>query len=221
MKKVLVIAAHPDDEILGIGGTVRKHYDSGDEVYAVILGEGMTSRKNSTKDKLNALHRDTLKAAEVIGYEEVYFDNFPDNRFDTVALLDVIQTIERYIDKINPEIIYTHHDKDLNIDHEITYRAVMTATRPFGKCAVKKIYTFETPSSTEWQFNQAFKPNVFIDIEDTIEYKLKAMAHYESELRPYPYPRALKSLRIISERWGTVVGKKNVEALRLIRSVVE
>jgi LmbE family N-acetylglucosaminyl deacetylase len=219
MKTILVVAAHPDDEILGIGGTVRKHYEKGDSVYCLILGEGMTSRGELSKNKVEELHKSTLKAAEVLGYKEVYFENMPDNKFDSVPLLEIIKKVEKYIDKISPNTIYTHHEKDLNIDHTLTYKAVLTATRPFGDYQVKEIYTFETPSSTEWNFTESFEPNTFVDISKTIEFKIKAMSFYETELRPYPYPRSLEALKIISKRWGTVVGKKNVEALRLIRKV--
>ena len=226
MNKVLVVAAHPDDEILGVGGTVKKHNIQGDEVYALILGEGMTSRTDNREDtseeKIKNLHQQTHEAAEIIGFKKVFFSNFPDNRFDSVDLLDIIKEVEKYIDKINPEIIYTHHAGDLNIDHEKTFRAVLTATRPFGECSVKKLYAFETPSSTEWNFNyenNRFKPNVFIDIEKTIDDKLEAMKCYKSELREYPYPRSIKALKIIAQRWGTVVGKGYVEAFDLIRQV--
>lgn len=219
MNTILVIAAHPDDEILGIGGTVRKHYEKGDEVYCLILGEGMTSRGKLSNKKVEELHKDTLKAAEVLGYKEVYFENIPDNKFDSVPLLEIIKKIEKYIDEINPNIIYTHHEKDLNIDHTLTYRAVLTATRPFGDYPVKEVYTFETPSSTEWNFDETFKPNTFIDISKTIEFKTKAMSFYKSELRSYPYPRSLKALEIIAQRWGTVVGKEYVEALKSIRVI--
>ncbi len=219
MNTILVIAAHPDDEILGIGGTVRKHYDKGDDVYCLILGEGMNSRDNSNKQKVADLHKDTLKAAEIVGYKEVYFENIPDNKFDSVPLLEIIKKIEKYIDKIKPNLIYTHHEKDLNIDHTLTYKAVLTATRPFGDYPVKAIITFETPSSTEWNFDESFKPNTFVDISKTIESKIKAMSFYETELKLYPYPRSLEALKVIAKRWGTVVGKEYVEALRLIRKI--
>ena len=226
MNKILVVAAHPDDEILGVGGTVKKHNIQGDEVYTLILGEGMTSRTENREDtsnkKIQKLHQQTIEAAEIIGFKKVFFSDFPDNRFDTIDLLDIIKEIEKYIDKIKPEIVYTHHIGDLNIDHEKTFRAVLTATRPFSECSVKKLYTFETPSSTEWNFNyenNRFNPNVFIDIEGTIDDKLEAMKCYKSELKKYPHPRSIKSLEIIAQKWGTVVGKKYAEAFRLIREI--
>jgi len=226
MKTMLTIVAHPDDEILGVGGTLAKYINDGDEVYCLILGEGMTSRNKKREDteqeKLEELHNDTLKAAEIIGFKDVFFSNFPDNRFDSVDLLDIIKEIEKYIVKINPDIIYTHHHGDLNIDHQKTFEAVLTACRPVGEYNIKEIYAFETPSSTEWNFSygdNSFNPNVFVDITETIDKKLKAMGCYQSEIRDYPHPRSIEALKTISKKWGTVVGKEYVEAFELVRQV--
>ncbi|HHV72896.1 MAG TPA: PIG-L family deacetylase [Clostridia bacterium] len=226
MSKILVVAAHPDDEILGVGGTVRKHADNGDIVECLILGEGLTSRgakrEDISQEELAMLHGHTLQSAEIIGYKNVYFSNFPDNRFDKVDLLDIVKEVEKYIGIVKPDIIYTHHYGDLNIDHIRTFKAVLTACRPVGEYTVKEIYCFETLSSTEWNFgdkNNSFRPNVFIDIENTLSFKLKAMTCYETELREYPHPRSLKGLEISAARWGMVVGKKYAEAFELIRKV--
>lgn len=138
-------------------------------------------------------------------------------------LLDIIKEVDKYIQRLKPQIIYTHHYGDLNIDHRRTFEAVITASRPVGEYPVKEIYCFETPSSTEWNFKyggNVFKPNVFIGIDDTIDAKLKAMECYKSEIRDYPHPRSIKALEIIAARWGTVVGKKYAEAFELIRKVV-
>lgn len=226
MSKILVVAAHPDDEVLGLAGTIKKKTDNGDKAYCVILGEGMTSRGERREDTpeecVNTLHRQTLQAAKIVGFDEVYFSNLPDNRFDSVDLLDIIKIVDAYVQRIKPDVIYTHHYGDLNIDHRKTFEAVITACRPVGEYCVREIYCFETPSSTEWNFqygNNTFKPNVFVDIEATIKEKLAAMACYETELREYPHPRSLKALEVIAARWGTVVGKKYAEAFELIRKV--
>ncbi len=226
MNKILVVAAHPDDELLGLGGTIRKKVNNGDEAYCIILGEGFTSRGNRREetsiDIVNDLHEDAIKASKVIGFKEIHFESLPDNRFDSVDLLDVIKIVEKYIGEYKPDVVYTHHNGDRNIDHRITYEAVLTACRPVGEYSVKDIYTFETPSSTEWGFAKGdnnFIPNVFEDVTKTLQYKLDAMKCYKTEIRDYPHPRSSEALEIIAARWGTVVGKKYVEAFNLIRSV--
>lgn len=226
MNKILVVAAHPDDEILGLGGTIRKYINRGYKAECFILGEGQTSRNQNGGADLSSILKD-LKAdagrsGEIIGYSKINFLDLPDNKFDTVALLNITKAIESYIADYQPDIVYTHHYGDLNIDHRITFEAVLTACRPVGDYTVKEIYCFETPSSTEWNFKYgeaSFKPNVFIDIGDTMECKLKAMECYTSEIREYPHPRSLKALEIIAARWGTVVGTKYAEAFELIRKV--
>lgn len=226
MNKILVIAAHPDDEVLGVAGTIKKLVNKGDKAYCAILGEGLTSRginrKDTPQEEISNLHHQTMQAANIIGFEEVFFSNFPDNRFDSVDLLDIIKEIEKIICQIKPNIIYTHHYGDLNIDHRKTFEAVITACRPVGHYCVKEIYCFETLSSTEWNFqygDNTFKPNLFIDIEDTLHAKLDAMACYKSELGDYPHPRSIKALEIASARWGTVIGRQFAEAFELIRKV--
>lgn len=221
----MVIAAHPDDEILGVGATIKKKIDEGNEAKCFILGEGQASRFNDDKEMIqNAigqLHEDTLKAAEVIGYSEVIFANFPDNRFDHVDLLDIVKAIESVIDTYKPDVIYTHYEGDLNIDHRLTFQAVITATRPIGNYSVKEIYSFETLSATEWNYSRTscFKPNVFIDIKDTFNIKIKAMQYYKTELRIFPHPRSLKMIEIEAQRWGSFVGVEYVEAFELVRMI--
>ena len=226
MSTILVIAAHPDDEILGVGATVASRVLAGDTAYAVILGEGQTSRADHREEMeqsvVEELHKDTLAAAMHIGFKEVFFENVPDNRFDQIDLLDIVKSVERIIKKIQPDVIYTHHKGDLNIDHKITYQAVITATRPMKNCCVKEIYTFETVSSTEWNFsygNDQFKPNVFVDVNDTFERKIAAMQEYKTELCEFPHPRSLKCLEVTAQKWGSVVGKNYVEPFELVRSI--
>lgn len=226
MSNILVIAAHPDDEILGVGATVVKHIQNGDECNALILGEGMTSRYNN-RDVANfgmvrELHKNTFNAAEIIGFKEVFLESLPDNRFDSVDLLDIIKIVEKYLEKLQPDIIYTHHGGDLNIDHRKTYEAVLTATRPIDKNEYsKEIYCFETVSSTEWNFEYAncFRPNYFVDITEFLEIKLKAMECYESELKQFPHPRSMNNLKASAEKWGSVIGVKCAEAFEVVRII--
>lgn len=228
MSTILVVAAHPDDEILGVGATIAARVAAGDQAFAVILGEGQTSRVDHREEMdasvIEELHKDTLAAAKHIGFERVLFENVPDNRFDQMDLLDVVKKVEKLIKKLNPDIIYTHHKGDLNIDHRITYQAVLTATRPMQNCPVKEIYTFETLSSTEWNFaygENQFHPNVFVDVEPTFHKKLQAMEEYRSELCEFPHPRSLKALEITAQKWGSVVGKHYVEPFEVVRKVEE
>lgn len=226
MKSVLVIAAHPDDEVLGCGGTVSRLAHEGHDVYIAILGEGITSRYQQREDAdaafIEALHNRSRRVAQLLGTKDVFLYHLPDNRFDTVPLLDVVKTIEDLIGELEPNVIYTHHSGDLNIDHSITHRAVLTATRPMRNQPVREIYTFEVQSSTEWAFQRfepVFRPNVFVDISDTLEIKIQALALYESEVRDFPHPRSAKALEAAAHRWGSVVGCAAVEAFELIRAI--
>jgi LmbE family N-acetylglucosaminyl deacetylase len=224
--RILVIAAHPDDEILGCGGTAARLVAEGHAVHFAILGEGVTSRHAQRSDadtnQLTELQRQAHTAAAKVGVKDVILHNLPDNRLDTVPLLDVVKLVEELVEQIKPEVIYTHHAGDLNIDHGIIHRAVLTATRPVAESPVREIYAFEVPSSTEWAFQRiepAFRPNYFIEITRTIEVKIAAMECYESEVRKFPHPRSPEALRAIAARWGSVAGCAAAEAFELVRSV--
>ena len=224
--KVLVIAAHPDDEVLGCGATSARLVSEGHEVHFAILGEGMTSRHPQRSDadasQLALLHRRAHAAAAKVGVTHIFLHNLPDNRLDTVPLLDVVKIVEDLVERIKPETIYTHHAGDLNVDHGVIHRAVLTATRPVVGQPVRDIYAFEVPSSTEWAFQRlepSFCPNVFVDVTSTLEAKIAAMECYESEARKFPHPRSPEALRAIATRWGSVVGCGAAEAFELVRSI--
>ena len=158
----------------------------------------------------------------MLGAADIFFYDLPDNRFDTVPLLDVVKIIEETVENLHPDVIYTHHMGDLNIDHQITSRAVLTATRPTQGQPVREIYCFEVPSSTEWAFQRiepAFRPSMFMDISATIGTKIQAMKKYNGEDRPFPHPRSAVALRALAQRWGSVVGVAEAEAFELIRSI--
>ncbi len=219
---VLIIAAHPDDEILGCGGTIARLIDEGHYVYTMILGEGITSRDEkrnelARSDEIANLKKQIIKANSVLGVIEVFTCNFPDNRFDSVDLLDIVKEIEKIKNKVKPEIIFTHYKNDLNIDHQITNQAVLTAARPLKDEFVKEIYAFEVLSSTEWNYPLTFSPNTFYDITDYIDKKLEAMKCYTSEIREYPHPRSLEGIKIKSQQRGLEVGCKHAEAFILQR----
>ncbi|QHT68828.1 PIG-L family deacetylase [Rhodocytophaga rosea] len=229
-KKILVVVAHPDDELLGVGATIHKLIKRCNcRVRVIILGEGITSRANQRDTKAwgneLATHRKNVFAAQkIIGYESVELYNFPDNRFDTVALLDIVKVIEKEKSEFLPEIIFTHHGGDTNIDHRRTFEAVITASRPLEKETVKTIIAFETPSSTEWQasnYPNPFLPNLFFEVDKgDLDAKIAGMENYEFEKRLYPHPRSPEALEIQAKRWGVVVGKSYAEAFMLIRSII-
>jgi LmbE family N-acetylglucosaminyl deacetylase len=228
MKKILIVAAHPDDEVLGCGGTAVKLVQSGHEIYTLILGEGKTSRykdgKTEFSDELKELNKEISLANKVVGAKEVFIRSLPDNAFDSVPLLEIVKEIEAIIEQVKPYVIFTHHAGDLNIDHQLTHRAVLTAARPMKDQCVKEIYAFEVPSSTEWNsFSRetAFIPNVFVDITETIDTKVSAMTEYKSELRKYPHPRSLLHIKELAKINGTKVGLEYSENFILIRKVGE
>lgn len=223
-KKILIIASHPDDEILGCGATISRLVNEGYEAYTLILGEGVTSRdekrnRDKRETEIQKLKQDILKANKLIGVKNIFTFDFPDNRFDSIPLLDIIKKIEEIKNKIKPDIIFTHFKNDLNIDHKKTYEATLTATRPMKNETVKTIYSFEVLSSTEWNYPTTFSPNVFFDITKTIDKKIKSMKCYENELRSFPHPRSIETIKLNAKNWGSKVGFKKAEAFELIRHI--
>ena len=228
-KKILVIVAHPDDEVLGLGATMYQLINEFNcKVRAVILGEGITSRDESRdtvkRKKELEIHRSNIKsAAKIIGYESTGVYDFPDNRFDTVALLDIIKVVENEKSNFKPDVIFTHHGGDVNIDHQKTFEAVITAARPMSDEKVNTIITFETMSGTEWRASsdpKHFIPNLFFEIsQKAIQVKCKAMEAYEYESRPFPHPRSPEALRIRAGMWGVSNGVHLAEAYQIIRSI--
>jgi LmbE family N-acetylglucosaminyl deacetylase len=222
----LVIAAHPDDEVLGAGGTIAKLAAEGREVHIAILAEGITSRyaERDAADTalLDDLHADARRVADHLGAAGLTLHGLPDNRLDTVPLLDVVKVVEELVETLRPSDLFIQHAGDLNVDHGVVYRAALTATRPLEGQPVRRVLAYEVASSTEWAFQQlepAFRPNVFVPIAETLETKIEAMELYRSEARPFPHPRSPEALRAIARRWGSVVGVPAAEAFQLVRSV--
>jgi len=225
---ILVVAAHPDDEVLGCGGTIAKHSQKGDSVHVIILAEGVTSRDTQRnpeerKSELSALAKMAHQASEILGVTSLSLHNFPDNRMDSCDLLDVIKVIEKAINKHHPEIIYTHHPGDVNIDHRRIHEAVVTACRPLPSSKIKTLLFFEVASSTEWQTPNsapAFTPNWFVDISETLTIKLKALETYQSEMRRWPHPRSLTALEYLAKWRGSTIGVEAAEAFVLGRNLI-
>jgi LmbE family N-acetylglucosaminyl deacetylase len=219
-KIVLVVAAHSDDEALGCAGTMAKHIAAGDQVHVIFMTDGVGSR-NGEKNEVNGRLSSAETVAEILGVASMLNLSFPDNKMDTVSLLDVTQAVEKNITEIQPNIIYTHHIGDLNIDHQITHKAVMTACRPQPDFFVKEIYAFEVLSSTEWQTPgfMPFVPNVFIDITNYIEIKREVLEAYAEEIRQPPHARSiLNALRLNALR-GNSIGFNYAEAFVAIRII--
>jgi LmbE family N-acetylglucosaminyl deacetylase len=228
-KRILLVVAHPDDEVLGPGATMyRLIKDYNCIIRVIILGEGITSRSDSRdiekwKSELK-IHKSNIESARaIVGYESTRVFDFPDNRFDSIALLDIIKVIEKEKQEFQADVIFTHHGGDVNIDHQRTFEAVMTAIRPMENEKVTTVITFETMSGTEWRASsdpRHFIPNIFFEIsEEGLIAKCKAMESYEFEKRKYPHPRSIEALRIRSQMWGVANGVKLAEAFQIIRSI--
>jgi LmbE family N-acetylglucosaminyl deacetylase len=225
---VLIIAAHPDDEVLGCGGTIAKHVENGDEVHVVILAEGVTSRdlrreRESRAGELSQLAQAAQEAGRILGVQSVELHDFPDNRMDSVDLLDVVKVVETAIDRYKPDMVYTHHAGDVNIDHRIVHQAVVAACRPLPGQCVKTLLFFEVPSSSEWQTPSsapAFFPNYFVDISDCLNKKLQALEAYRSEMRPWPHPRSMAAVEHLTRWRGATIGIEAAEGFVLGRKVI-
>ncbi len=223
---ILVVAAHPDDEVLGCGGTILRHAAEGERVAVSFMAQGMMSRvrpgsEDAGEERVGRLREDTRKAAAFLGIEDLVFFDFPDNRMDGVDLLDVVQAVESCLERFDPRIVYTHHEGDLNVDHGVVARAVVTATRPQPDQRVEEVYAFEVLSSTEWAFGTGrdFRPNCFVDIEKQLERKIEAMSLYETETRRFPYPRSPDAMRHQARLRGSQSGLEAAEAFQLIRRI--
>jgi LmbE family N-acetylglucosaminyl deacetylase len=221
--RILIVAAHPDDEVLGAGGTIALHTEKGDEVQVVFMADGVSSRQGEqSDDEVKQRNKAAFSACELLACKPPIFLGLPDNKMDTLALLDVVQPLEAIINKLKPSTIYTHHYGDLNLDHRITHQAVLTACRPQGQFSVKTILCFEVLSSTEWQTpssGQSFEPNWFIDISTVIDKKNKALTCYSKEMRDPPHTRSIENTQHLSALRGAQVHCKHAEAFMLCRKI--
>lgn len=223
---VLCIVAHPDDEVLGVGGTLARHANSGQDVHVCILADGVASRHNTIDEEVREQierRRDRARTAcDNLGVTSTSFHQFPDNQFDSVPLLDIVQTIEGEIEEHEPEVVYTHHYGDLNIDHELTCQATVTATRPLAESTIERVLAFETLSASEWAVpsaDNAFQPQQFVNIEETLDVKLDALSVYEDELRDPPHPRTQETVRDNATVWGAKAGLPAAEPFELLREL--
>lgn len=214
MNKVLVIAAHPDDELLGIGGIVLKHTMAGDEVRSVIMCEGESLRYHADVGQRTAIH----EAADVLGVSRVYHLKYPDQKLDTFTLTDLITPLEQISEEYRPNVIYCQSGCDANMDHRILFDAALIAFRPTSEW-VEDMYTFYTTSSTEWGFPRSFVPDTWVDISAVLEKKIEAFEKYHSEVREYPHPRSSDSLRYQAHFWGNQCCMDAAEVLMTVRRI--
>lgn len=218
--RVVVVCAHPDDELLGAGGTLARHVRSGDEVHAIVVADGGGSRYSD--DLTRRLAKDAERAAEVIGFASLRLLELPDQRLDAEPMIDLTQGLERELDNTDPQVVYTHFPADVNSDHQLVAQAAWTACRPYARPGLRRFAVFETPSSTEWAWpldGAQLQPNLFVDVVATLDTKIAAMECYDSELRGYPHPRSGRALRERAAFWGSQVGLLAAEPFRVLREM--
>lgn len=221
-KKVLILAAHPDDEVLGCGGTIYNLTSQKVKVSICFFSNGVSSKKKQKINEIALRRKAAIKAAKILKVSNLEFYDFPDNSFDKVNILEIAKIIEKKISLFMPDTIFTHFGNDLNIDHQKINQATLVATRPQNKQIVKKLFFYEVPSSSEWNFNKnkkQFNPNWFVDISSSLKNKLKALKVYNSEMKKYPHPRSYKAIEALSRWRGSTAGYKSAEAFILARKI--
>lgn len=223
---VLVVAAHPDDEVLGCGGTIAKYALEGRPVHVLLLADGESSRESSKDlgfgELIKARNSSAEKAAELLGVSSLRICGFPDNRLDSVDILDLVKVIEQSIRDILPGTVFAHHYGDVNVDHRRVHEGVLAACRPQPGHCVKELFFFEIPSSTEWRTPNsatAFVPNYFVNIEKFIDSKKEALMAYATEMRGFPHPRSIKAVEALAQWRGATVGTLAAEAFMVGRII--
>jgi LmbE family N-acetylglucosaminyl deacetylase len=219
MEKILVLCAHPDDETLGMGGTIAFHTSRGDKVFVLIFADGESARENYSTKKINRRQEEAKKAASNLSVTEIQFLQFRDQILDTVSILELAKKIEMAIKKWNPDTIYTHYWGDVNQDHRRVFESSLIAARPTPNSKIKKIVCYETPSSTEWG-SIGFKPNLFVDITKFMRVKLRAFKNYTAESNSFPHPRSEEAIIARAKYWGSTIGCKYAEPFIIIRDIV-
>lgn len=227
-KKILVIAAHPDDEVLGCGGLIAKEYDNKNKVKVVIMATGKSSRhEEQTTDiqnEIEGLYQESANALNILGVDskDIIFGDFPDQKLDTIPILDNIHFLKKIIQEYKPDTVYTHHSGDYNNDHKIVFNATLFTCRPYqGEHCPTELYSFEVLSSTEWAYQKIkpFTPAVYVNIEEQIERKKQAISAYKSELRDYPHPRSERGVENFAMKRGNEISIEYAEAFELIRKI--
>ncbi|MFZ0183901.1 MAG: PIG-L deacetylase family protein [Nitrosotalea sp.] len=233
---ILIVSAHPDDETIGMGGTLKKLAKDND-IKILFLADGITARKksghiNTTKYEVTDLElgkmkkeidlrkHDAIKALKILGVDKTKFLDLADNELDTISFLKIVKEVEKEIRATKCRVVFTHHYNDLNIDHRVAYEATLTAARPLVESSVDSIISFEAVSSTDWRIPYKFKPNMFIDISSELKSKIQALAAYKNEIRQFPHPRSKETIEAVARRWGSLYGYKAAEAFEIVMTRV-
>ena len=219
-KRILVIAAHPDDEVLGLGGTIALHNMRNDEVHVLILTEGCSTQYKNDEAIIAQKREEAIAANKTLGTSNLYFADLPDMRLDSLLHVELNEIIMNHINEIGPETVYTHFP-DVNKDHALAYESTLVAVRPVADSPVKEVLLYETCSATEWSppLSNTFSPNTFIDIEKTISLKIQAFQCYATEQREYPHPRSPEAIETYAKRAGIAVGVFYAESFILLRRI--
>ena len=220
--KVLVVAPHPDDETVGMGGTILKHIKMGDEVYLAIVTVAYTP--DWSEEIISIKREEVTNVCELYGIKKAYLLDFPAVKLDTIPQKTLNDKISEIVEEVRPDVVYTSHKGDINKDHGLVFEATMVATRPKPNACVKKVLCYEVISSTEWTFGKTsdyFIPNYYQSITEYLETKLKILKAYKTETQKYPHPRSLRGVRIHAYKRGLEIGKKAAEAFMLVRSIDE
>lgn len=226
MERILVVAAHPDDDVLGCGGTLRKMVKKGKSIRIMFLGEGSTCRfspdRINSQEALETIEQRASFAREslaILGIDNYSFHDLPCGRFDTVPLIEIGKIVEDEITDFRPDTVFTHFAHDTHRDHQLASQATLQATRPVILDPVRNVISFEILSSTEWRFTEAFNPNFFVDIHEELDTKIESFSKYITEERPFPFPRSPEGLTAQATMRGMQVGCLSAEAFMIVRSV--
>ena len=222
MKNILVIAPHPDDEVLGCGGTIAKFANEGNYVYVLVATRG--TPRFYTDEKIQNVRQEALQAHKLLGVTETFFLDFPAPELDTIPMADLSTAFSKVMKEKNIEVLFLPHRGDIHNDHRVVFNAGLVASRPVGSYSVKEVYAYETLSETEWAApfgDDAFIPTCFVNIEASIEAKKEALKCFNSQLKDFPNPRSLETIEALSIFRGSTVGFKNAEAFMIIRQIID
>ena len=217
--KVLVIAAHPDDEVMGAGGTIVKHVQHGDELCLCIVTKAYAP--DWSEEVIKEKRKEAITASKILNIKKTYFCDLPTVMLDTIPQKSLNEHISNVVKEVQPDVVYTTNRSDLHIDHRLVFEATMVAVRPVSNTSVRRVLSYETPASTSPFAERAFLPNVYVDISNTLKFKINAMSVYKTELKEYPHPRSLEAISIYAKKRGLEIGVDAAEAFELIREIIK